>query len=97
MSTQTPVRPDVDTDTTARVDRPWLVIVLNDDHNTFEGVTVALHKVLPSTSLERGLEMAVEIHMSGRAVVWSGHREPAELYHEQLAEFGLTLAELQQS
>jgi hypothetical protein len=27
--------------------------------------------------------------------VWSGHREPAELYHSQLEGYGLTLAPLE--
>ena len=75
-------------------DRPWLVVVLNDNHNTFEGVAFALARTLPGVSLDRGLEIANRIHTSGRAVVWSGHRERAELYHERLAGFGLTMAPL---
>ena len=38
--------------------RPWHVIVLNDDHNTFEGVAFALSHTLPGVSYERGLEIA---------------------------------------
>jgi ATP-dependent Clp protease adaptor protein ClpS len=75
-------------------DRPWLVIVLNDDHNTFDGVAFALARTLPGVTFERGMAMANRIHTTGRAVVWSGVRERAELYHEQLAEFGLTMAPL---
>ena len=33
---------------------------------------------------------------SGRAIVWTGPREPAELYWEQLSEAGLTMAPLEQ-
>ena len=29
------------------LDEPWLVVVLNDDHNTFEGVAFALSAALP--------------------------------------------------
>ena len=39
--------------------------------------------------------MADRIHNTGRAVVWSGHKEPAELYWEQLRGFGLTMAPLE--
>jgi ATP-dependent Clp protease adaptor protein ClpS len=75
-------------------DRPWLVIVLNDNHNTFDGVAFALARTLPGVTFETGMAMANRIHTSGRAIVWSGVRERAELYHEQLAGFGLTMAPL---
>jgi ATP-dependent Clp protease adaptor protein ClpS len=77
-------------------DRPWQVIVLNDNHNTFEGVAFALSHTLPGVGYERGLEIADRIHRSGRAVVWSGVRELAEHYHAQLGDFGLTMAPLEQ-
>jgi ATP-dependent Clp protease adaptor protein ClpS len=73
----------------------WRVIVLNDDHNTFEGVAFALARVLPATSFEQGLAFANRIHTTGQAIVWSGHREAAELYHSGLEDFGLTLAPLE--
>src|SRR5205814_8696009 len=64
--------------------RPWLVIVKNDDHNTFDGVAFALARTIPGVSFDRGMEMANRIHTSGKAVVWTGERERAELYWEQL-------------
>jgi ATP-dependent Clp protease adaptor protein ClpS len=72
----------------------WNVIVLNDDHNTFDGVAHALSAVLPGVSYERGMAFANKIHSSGSAIVWSGHREPAELYWSQLRDLGLTMAPL---
>ena len=77
------------------VGRPWHVIVLNDDHNTFEGVAFALASVLPGVSYERGMSFANKIHDTGQAIVWSGHREPAELYWAQLKGHGLTMAPLE--
>jgi ATP-dependent Clp protease adaptor protein ClpS len=74
----------------------WKVIVLNDNHNTFEGVAAALSRVIPGVSYEQGLQLADVIHNSGRAVVWSGHREPAELYWTELRASGLTMAPLEQ-
>ena len=71
------------------------VIVLNDDHNTFDGVTFALAAVLPGVDFERGMSFANRIHNSGQALVWSGHRELAELYWEQLNGHGLTMAPLE--
>jgi ATP-dependent Clp protease adaptor protein ClpS len=72
----------------------WRVIVLNDDHNTFDGVAFALAAVIPGVDFDRGMAFANRIHNSGQAVVWSGPREPAELYWEQLKGHGLTLAPL---
>jgi ATP-dependent Clp protease adaptor protein ClpS len=73
----------------------WRVIVLNDDHNTFEGVAFALAQTIPGVDYDRGMALANRIHSTGQAIVWSGHRELAELYHAQLEEHGLTLAPLE--
>jgi ATP-dependent Clp protease adaptor protein ClpS len=69
--------------------------VLNDNHNTFEGVAFALASVIPGVSYEQGLRIADKIHNTGQAVVWSGHRERAELYWQQLNDYGLTMAPLE--
>jgi ATP-dependent Clp protease adaptor protein ClpS len=73
-----------------------MVIVKNDDHNTFEHVARTLASVIPGISVERGFKLADEIHNSGQAVVWAGPRETAELYWEQLKAAGLTMAPLEQ-
>jgi ATP-dependent Clp protease adaptor protein ClpS len=78
-----------------RLGGAWRVIVLNDDHNTFEGVAFALAQVIPGVDYDRGMAIANRIHSTGRAIVWSGHRELAELYHTQLEGYGLTLAPLE--
>ena len=72
------------------------MIVLNDDHNTFEHVAQTLARVIPGVSLDQGHRFADRIHSTGQAVVWAGPREPAELYWEQLSEAGLTMAPLEQ-
>lgn len=75
---------------------PWKVIVRNDDHNTFDHVARTLARFIPGTTVERGHEIANLIHNTGRAVVFTGHREPAEHYWEQLRGAGLTMAPLAQ-
>lgn len=75
---------------------PWHVIVKNDDHNTFDGVAHMLSSTLPGVTLDGGYKFADEIHNTGSATVWSGMLEPAELYWEQLCDFGLTMAPLEQ-
>ena len=72
------------------------MIVLNDDHNTFDHVAQTLSRVIPGVSLDGGYSFADKIHNRGQAAVWRGPREPAELYWEQLQEAGLTMAPLEQ-
>jgi ATP-dependent Clp protease adaptor protein ClpS len=73
----------------------WRVIVLNDDHNTFEGVARALSSVLPGVGYDAAMNLAVEIDRTGQALVWVGHRELAELFWAQLEARGLTMAPLE--
>jgi ATP-dependent Clp protease adaptor protein ClpS len=78
------------------LDDDWRVIVLNDNHNTFEGVAFALSSTLPGVSYDKGMAMANTIHNKGQEIVWTGAREPAEHYWELLKEAGLTMAPLEQ-
>ena len=73
----------------------WRVIVRNDDHNTFDHVALTLARVVPGVTVTDGYSIADKIHNTGLAVVWSGHRELAEHYWEQLADAGLTMAPLE--
>lgn len=73
----------------------WRVIVLNDDHNTFDHVARTLARTIPGVSIDRGYAIADRIHNTGQAIVWSGEREPAELYWEMLRDAGLTMAPLE--
>jgi ATP-dependent Clp protease adaptor protein ClpS len=74
----------------------WRVIVRNDNHNTFDHVARTLASILPEVTVDRGHAIAEQIHNTGQAIVWSGHKEPAELYWEQLKDAGLTMAPLEQ-
>ncbi len=93
-ATQTPPRERPRQGTGGGLDAPWNVVVLNDGHNTFEGVAFALSSVLPGVGYDRGMALANRIHSTGRAIVWSGHREQAEHYWAQLEAHGLTMAPL---
>ncbi len=75
----------------------WRVIVLNDDHNTFDGVAAALSRVIPGVTLDEGYAIADRIHNTGQAIVWSGQKEPAEHYWELLSNAGLTMAPLERA
>jgi ATP-dependent Clp protease adaptor protein ClpS len=95
VTTLTPPREDLDIGDGTGLGRPWNVIVLNDDHNTFQGVAFALSSVLPGVSYEQGMTLATRIDATGLAIVWSGEKEQAELYWEQLVGHGLTMAPLE--
>ncbi len=78
------------------LDRNWRVIVRNDDHNTFDHVARTLSRCIPGVSLDHGYAIADTIHNTGQAIVWTGMKETAELYWEQLKSAGLTMAPLEQ-
>lgn len=71
------------------------VIVLNDDENTFEHVVNTLVRYIPGMVSDRAWKLADQIHKEGRAIVWTGPLEQAELYHMQLTHEGLTMAPLE--
>ena len=77
-STETEVAPPQ----TRRVP-PYHVILLNDDHHSMEFVVEVLCKVL-GVAVERAVQFMMEAHTSGRAVVWTGPKEVAELKAEQI-------------
>ena len=52
--------------------------------------------MIPGVTLAQGHAFADRIHNRGLAIVWSGHREAAEHYWEQLRAAGLTMAPLEQ-
>ena len=95
VSTLAPPREELGTGEGTGLGRPWHVIVLNDHHNTFQGVAFTLSSVLPGVTYDEGMRFANRIHHAGQAIVWSGHREAAEHYWEQLAGHGLTMAPLE--
>src|SRR3954466_5044117 len=73
----------------------WLVIVLNDDHNTFDHVARTLSNVIPGVSLDQGFRFADRIHNSGQAIVSTGAKAGAGLYCEVLKDAGLPMAPLE--
>ena len=95
MSTLAPPKERLDRGDRSGLGRAWRVIVLNDNHNTFDGVAFALSSVLPGVDFDAGMRLATRIDRSGKAIVWSGEREQAELYWEQLSGHGLTMAPLE--
>ncbi|MFZ4780306.1 MAG: ATP-dependent Clp protease adapter ClpS [Terrimicrobiaceae bacterium] len=65
------------------VDAPWNVIVHNDPINLMSYVTLVFRNVL-GFSKEKARKHMLEVHRLGRSIVWTGSREKAELYVQQL-------------
>ena len=65
------------------LDMPWNVVVHNDPVNLMSYVTLVFRRVF-GFSKEKAEQHMLEVHHKGRSVVWSGDRERAELYVQQL-------------
>lgn len=81
--------------TEAALDIPWNVVVHNDPVNLMTYVTMVLQRVF-GYSKARAQKHMLEVHQNGRSIVWTGVREPAESYVEQLHAY-LLLATLEKS
>ena len=62
---------------------PWNVVVHNDPVNLMVYVTLVFRKVF-GFSREKAESHMLEVHHKGRSIVWSGTRERAEFYVQQL-------------
>ncbi len=67
----------------------WNVILHNDAHNSMAGVMQALMNIV-GVNAEQAYKLMMTAHENGTAIVYTGHREPAEMYREQLEAAGLT-------
>jgi ATP-dependent Clp protease adaptor protein ClpS len=77
------------------VDLPWNVVVHNDPVNLMTYVTMVFQRVF-GFSKDRARKHMLEVHEAGRSIVWTGVREPAESYVQQLQSY-LLLATLEKS
>ncbi len=89
------VTPDRTTSTVRKTYPNFKVIVLNDDENTFQHVADCLLKYIPGMTSDMAWELTNQVHFDGQAIVWTGPKEQAELYHQQLRREGLTMAPLE--
>ena len=84
-----------ETDLLEGIDRPWNVVVHNDPVNLMSYVTMVFRRLF-GWSRGRAEKHMMEVHRKGRSVVWSGGREQAELYVQQLHGF-LLLATMEKA
>lgn len=65
----------------------WHIIVHNDNDHTFHYVTLVISKVCGRT-LDESYKLASKVHAQGRASVWQGTKEVAELKLSQIKNYG---------
>jgi ATP-dependent Clp protease adaptor protein ClpS len=85
----------VERKTKVAIEAPWNVVVHNDPVNLMSYVTMVFQKVF-GYSKEKAQRHMLEVHYNGRSIVWTGVRERAELYVQQLHGY-LLLATLEKS
>ena len=66
---------------------PYHVILHNDDDHSFDYVIAMLQQLFGHPP-ERGYQMAMEVHTSGRVIVDTTSKERAELKRDQIHSFG---------
>lgn len=81
------VLPEQETETRTRRQPPYAVILHNDDTNTMEFVVTVLRKVFGYT-VEKCVQLMLEAHEKGKAAVWIGALEVAELKADQIRSCG---------
>ena len=95
--TLTTAEPTIEQETRSEedLDVPWQVVVHNDPVNLMSYVTMVFQRVFgyPREKAERHM---LEVHQKGRSILWSGMRERAELYVQQLHGY-LLLATLEKA
>ena len=72
-----------ETKSATQIAAPWNVVVHNDPVNLMSYVTMVFQKVF-GYSVDRARHHMLEVHYKGRSIVWTGDREKAELYVQQL-------------
>lgn len=69
--------------TSEEIEMPWNVVVHNDPVNLMSYVTMVFQRVF-GYPREKAEKHMLEVHHNGRSILWSGLRERAELYVQQL-------------
>ena len=87
IQTGTRVAPEIVADKDLNLDKPWHVVLLDDDHHTY-GYVIEMLGVLFGYTIDKAYAMACEVDEKKRVVVWTGHLEIAELKQEQIHDYG---------
>jgi ATP-dependent Clp protease adaptor protein ClpS len=87
VTTKTAPENQTDQETRTKKLPPFNVVILNDEEHTFQYVIELLTKLFAHTH-KAAVELTWRIHLSGRAVVYTTHKEKAELKRDQVLAYG---------
>jgi ATP-dependent Clp protease adaptor protein ClpS len=73
----------VETKVETSLETPWNVVVHDDPVNLMSYVTMVFQRVF-GFSKQKAQHHMLEVHYKGRSIVWTGARERAEFYVQQL-------------
>lgn len=62
---------------------PWSVVIFDDPVNLMAYVALVLKRVF-GYNKEKSEQLMLEVHNAGKSIVWTGEKEQAELYVQQL-------------
>ncbi len=90
MTTAPSIETRPETGTRPLILPPYAVILHNDDHNEMMYVVRSLLLCVPEVSPDEAVQIMIEAHENGRALVIVCPLERAELYRDRLQSRGLT-------
>jgi ATP-dependent Clp protease adaptor protein ClpS len=93
MPTKTIELPEVESETA--LTQPWNVVVHNDPVNLMSYVAMVFRRVFGLTK-ERAQKHMLEVHEQGRSILWTGEREKAEFFVQNLHNY-LLLATIERA
>lgn len=67
---------------------PWHVIIFNDPVNLMSYVTMIIQRIFGYPEPKAAL-MMLDVHQKGSCIVWTGEKERAEHYVQQLQSYQL--------
>lgn len=87
--TEVLTRPELESieDSDSDFDVPWNVVLLDDDFHSYDYVVEMLCEIF-GYSIRKSLRLTIEVDTRKRVILWSGHRELAEMYQEKIHEYG---------
>jgi ATP-dependent Clp protease adaptor protein ClpS len=87
VTTQSVPKGKTDAQSQPKRQPPYNVVILNDEEHTFDYVIELLVKLF-AHPLATAQALTWKIHTSGRAIVYTTHKEKAELKRDQVLAYG---------
>ncbi len=87
VATEPETDTQTDEETKTKRQPPYNVVIVNDEEHTFEYVIELLTKIFRHP-LKMAETLTWRIHKTGRSVVFTTHKELAELKREQVVSYG---------